>query len=100
VYALWMADDSSLRAIGSRIEALRLALGYTNATAFARRIGITQTRLANYEAGFRRPNIDAALSIVRETGASLDYIYRGDRSLLPHHLAIALGEPHLKRRAS
>ena len=82
--------DTSLEAIGKRIEATRLALGYTNASAFARLVGISVPALGNYERGERRPNVDQALQIVRATGATLDWIYRGDRSGLPHRIAAHL----------
>jgi transcriptional regulator with XRE-family HTH domain len=45
-------------------------------------------RYSQYETGVRALTIDAALRICNEYGISLDWLYRGDRSSLPHHLAI------------
>ena len=47
-----------------------------------------QNRYSQYETGTRTLTIDAAHRICDEYGVTLDWLYRGDRSKLPHHLAI------------
>jgi transcriptional regulator with XRE-family HTH domain len=52
------------------------------------RANLSQNRYNQYESGARRLTIDAAHKICDEYGVTLDWLYRGDRSRLPHHLAI------------
>lgn len=81
-----MADGGrSLADVGKRIVMLREALGY-NQGGFAALIGLSQPALANYEAGYRRPEIEKATLIVAKTGVTLDWIYLGVRSGLPARL--------------
>ena len=53
---------------------------------FANLIGVSQPALNNYLKGLRRPDIDVAIAIQLKTGATLDWIYLGDRSGLPARL--------------
>ena len=46
--------------------------------------------IGQYEAGARALTIDAAQKICDEYGVTLDWLYRADRSMLPHHLAIEI----------
>lgn len=81
-----MADGGrSSRDIGRRIEALMTALDM-NQTRFAQLVGLSQPALSNYMAGTRRPDLDAAIGIQLKTGATLDWLYLGDRSGLPARL--------------
>lgn len=81
------------KAIGRRLKALRAALGYErNQTGFAKFLGFAQPTWANYEAGDRIPNLDAAHKIVEATGVTFDWIYRGTVAGLPHHIAVKLAE--------
>lgn len=84
--------DSSLEAVGQRLTATRLALGYTNASAFARLVGISVQALGNYERGERRPSVDQAILVVRATGVTLDWLYLGDRSCSPNRIALRLAD--------
>jgi transcriptional regulator with XRE-family HTH domain len=87
-----MADGGkSLVDIGRRVLMLREALGL-NQSAFSRLVDISQPSLANYEKGFRRPELDKAIQIVNKTGVTLDWIYLGDRSGLPQRLLAQLEE--------
>jgi transcriptional regulator with XRE-family HTH domain len=70
-------------AIGERIKELRLAFGYNVAASFCRATGITTQALNNYERGRARIAIDEAYKVIRLTGASLDWIYRGLEHTLP-----------------
>lgn len=81
-----MADGGkSPRDIGHRIVTLREALGH-NQSSFSKLVGISQPSIANYESGLRRPEIDKAIQISAKTGATLDWLYLGDRGGLPQRL--------------
>lgn len=57
-----------------------------NQSAFAALIGVGQSAMSNYEAGTRRPELDVAIRIQMRTGATLDWIYTGERGGLPSNL--------------
>lgn len=81
-----MADGGRSNAdIARRLNALMQALAY-NQVGFATLVGISQPALNNYLKGIRRPDIDVAISIQSKTGATLDWLYLGDRSGLPARL--------------
>jgi transcriptional regulator with XRE-family HTH domain len=84
-------SDGSFRNddIARRLVVLRQALGY-NQTAFAALIGTTPSAVNNYESGFRRPSLEVARDIVLRTGATLDWLYLGNRGGLPAHLLARL----------
>lgn len=71
--------------IARRLAALIKATD-TNQSSFAALIGVTPSAMSNYLKGIRRPEIDAAIQIQIKTGASLDWLYLGDRSGLPSRL--------------
>lgn len=81
-----MADGGRSNAdIGRRLLALMVALE-RNQASFAHLVGITQPALNNYIKGHRRPDIEVAIQIQMKTGATLDWIYLGDRSGMPSRL--------------
>lgn len=81
-----MADGGrSNKDIARRLDALMAALGMKQ-VEFAHLIGVSQPGLNNYLKALRRPDIDVAISIQTKTGATLDWIYLGDRSGLPARL--------------
>ena len=71
--------------IARRLVALREALKY-NQSAFATLIEVSQPAMNNYEAGIRRPAIEVATKIRVRTGATLDWLYLGQRDGLPARL--------------
>jgi transcriptional regulator with XRE-family HTH domain len=71
--------------IARRLAALVQALDH-NQTSFAQLVGISQPALNNYLKGIRRPDIDVAIAIQMRTGATLDWLYLGDRAGLPSRL--------------
>lgn len=75
--------------IATRLRHTREALGL-NQKEFAMRANLSQNGYNQYESGARRLTIDAAHRICDEYGVTLDWLYRGDRSRLPHHLAIEI----------
>lgn len=79
-------SETSLVEIGTRIRLLRLALGHSNASQFAALTGFTPQQLNNYERGKKRPELSMAIRICQRTGATLDWIYRGERAGMPFDL--------------
>ena len=57
-----------------------------NQVGFARLIGVSQPALNNYLKGLRRPDADVMINMTIKTGATLDWLYLGDRSGLPARL--------------
>jgi transcriptional regulator with XRE-family HTH domain len=52
------------------------------------RANLKANRYSQYESGTRSLTIEAAQRICDGYGVTLDWLYRGDRSRLPYHLAI------------
>lgn len=65
--------------VGIRIRELRESLNLSQ-SAFARKINVTPSALANWEQGRQRPHIEALSKITRALDVSLDYL------LLGHHV--------------
>lgn len=79
--------DTPYKDIGARLEAVAMARDLTGAEITRRSNGkILQSRWTEYTQGSRRITVDAAVLIYQMTGATLDYIYRGDESGLPKSL--------------
>jgi transcriptional regulator with XRE-family HTH domain len=94
--------EDSPEAIAERLKALRIAMGYSsNQSGFARYLGMTQQAWSNYERAIRRIDLDSALAVVKGTGVTLDWIYRGVGYGLPRDLAALLAEvePRQPKRA-
>ena len=84
-------DRNELAAeVGLRLSRTRRALGIADQLEFGRRAGLSQPQYHQFETGKRRLSLDAALALCRVYGLSLDWLYRGDPSGLPHCLALAL----------
>jgi transcriptional regulator with XRE-family HTH domain len=75
--------------IAARLRHTRQALG-VNQRQFAKRTNLRPNRYNQYESGVRALTIDAAQKICNEYGITLDWLFRGDRSMLPHRLAIEI----------
>lgn len=81
-----MADGGRTNAdIAMRLNALMTALDLKPGT-FAVLIGVKQPAISNYLSGLRRPDLDVGIAIQVKTGATLDWLYLGDRSGLPARL--------------
>lgn len=81
-----------LKAVGERLTQLRESYGMKQAE-FCRWTGFSTQAWNNYERGYRLINLDQAMKLWRITGATLDWIYRGDPSGLPFRLASKLVTP-------
>ena len=81
-------------AIARRLRLTRMAAGYDDyggQARFARRLNLGTGRWNNYETGGDKPiPFKVALLVVQVTGATLDWIYLGDRSGLPQRLVTAI----------
>lgn len=85
-----VTPETPLQGISRRLRELREALGHTQAT-MAQIAGINRTTWNNYETGLRRISLDEALKVCSATGATLDWIYRGEGiGQLPRDLALKL----------
>lgn len=76
--------------IGRRLRALRDYREIKTQGEMARLIGATTNQYNNWETGASRITIDYAMEVCRLTGATMDYIYRGELSALPGPLAAFL----------
>ena len=89
----------SVQEIAGRLIATRLALGL-NQRQLCERSGVATNTYNQWEKVRGRPDLDGALSLCDEFGLTLDWIYRGDPSRLPHDLATKIAaEPSELRRA-
>lgn len=81
----------SLEAIATRLEDLRLALGYSSKAEFARNIDpeITPQKWNSYLSGTQIP-IRVANIMCRKFKIDLNWLYHGDDSQLPHGLVTKL----------
>jgi transcriptional regulator with XRE-family HTH domain len=77
--------------IGKRLERFRLTMGL-NQREFAERHGFNPTQYRNWESGSRRITIDCAALLEERHGLTLDFIYLGRISTLPHNLAIEISD--------
>ena len=84
-----LADEAVPARIAARLSLVREAHGLTQ-TEFARRAGLGVSAWNNYESGRKRISIDAAIALCETYNLTLDYIYLGDASNLPHKLATAI----------
>ncbi len=87
-----MSNEFSPSAIGERLRFLRKAKGIKHGITMAKMVGVSQSRYSNWENGIGVPPVEFAWKICQLTGATLDFIYTGNRSSLPMHLASGLLE--------
>lgn len=69
-------------AIAERLRALRATTGLSQ-QKFADSVGLGYSQWANFESARNRIGLDAALTLVRKMGVSLDWIYTGQEAWLP-----------------
>jgi transcriptional regulator with XRE-family HTH domain len=79
-------EQRRLEAIAARLRATREAFGLGQ-NEFARRAGIASNTYNQYEQAKNLPRLDFANQICDAYGVTLDWIYRGDTSGLPFHIA-------------
>lgn len=84
-------NTRSIEAIAKRLRQTREALGMKQAE-FAERANIPNNTYNQYEQAKGRPSLDFAFKLRDTYGISLDWIYDGDPSGLPHRIAKNLME--------
>ncbi len=89
-------------AIGARLNAARIALEFTTATAFAASLGrgLTPQKWSNYVKGRDRFPVELALILRQKYRISLDWLYGGDLSTLPLGLARRIEEIEQQQAAA
>lgn len=97
VYKAGMSEELDKKAIGERLELIRLASGYPNKPRgaikrWAEKFGWSQQEYGNWETGLQRIPPEPASAIMHKTGATLDYIYHGKESTLPRSLSDAIDQ--------
>lgn len=87
-----MADDTdptTAAQIGRRLHLTRRVLNLSQ-TELTERARISRTAYVQYEGGSIRPSLETAIALHRTYRLTLDWIYLGDPSGLPYHLAAAI----------
>lgn len=88
-----MGNGGKESPIARRCRQLRRAEGYgRNATAFAKRLGISIKRWSNFENGHPLSNEVAILLVQRFPGLTLDWLYFGVEDGLTRAMAARLEE--------
>jgi transcriptional regulator with XRE-family HTH domain len=80
------SDERSVESVARRLEQTRLALE-VGQSEFAKRAGLAQNTYNQFERGKRRLSLEAAHALCDEYRLTLDWLYRGDLSSMPHTLA-------------
>lgn len=80
--------SSTPSAVGRRLRATRVALGYERQSEFYAEIGVPANTANQWEMGRSRINLDAASALKRRFNLTLDWIYLGD----PQHLTKQLAD--------
>ena len=83
------AQERTVEAIARRLIATRHALGL-NQRQLCERAGVAPNTYNQWERAKGRPDIDGALLLCDAFGLTLDWIYRGEMSALPHGIAVKL----------
>lgn len=83
----------SISSVAERLIATQRALGM-NATALCKETGISQTQWTQFtDPDYkRRITVTAAYKLKDAFGITLEWIYDGDRTKLPHDVALKLRE--------
>jgi transcriptional regulator with XRE-family HTH domain len=79
-------DKHPHAAIGERLELVRLAREL-QAKDVCRQINVRPNTYSQWASGASRPRLDDAIRFCEHFGATLDWLFRGDISGLPHNLA-------------
>jgi transcriptional regulator with XRE-family HTH domain len=91
-YAVMNPGRRAADPTAERLKRLRLALGFPQAAAFARFLGLSKARWNNYERGYPLPREIIFLLCEKVHGLTSDWLYFGYHTHLPLDLAKKLGE--------
>lgn len=78
-------DPKTVPEIAHRLRLLRAATGLSQ-TEFAKSLGVARNVWSNAEGEFGRVGVDTALKACDVYRVTLDWIYRGDRAMMPSGL--------------
>ncbi|MEQ8354154.1 MAG: helix-turn-helix transcriptional regulator [Kiloniellaceae bacterium] len=78
---------------GERLRQTRQALGFRSQREFAKITGESEANLSNWERGVSAVPPAYVSRLKNRFGVSLDWIFHGDLSMLPHSLAQELLKP-------
>ena len=76
-------SNNSEAAVAGRLRELRLALGFTNQSEFARQSDIPIGDWNHFEKNRRQLPLSAARKLRLRWGVTLDWLYEGDDGCLP-----------------
>lgn len=93
-FAAMSAGQMHNKEVGKRLEALRVALGIDSQGKMAARLNAEVGTYNHWATGRRLIPVDAAIRLCAISGATLDYIYRGEISGLPVRLTTLLPPEH------
>lgn len=79
-----------MKEVAHRLEALRIAHGFASQGEMAQAINAEVGTYNHWATGRRLISVSAAIRVCAVTGATLDYIYRGEVSGLPLRLTTLL----------
>ena len=80
------SDQRSVESVARRLEQTRLVLELGQ-SEFAKRAGLAQNTYNQFERGKRRLSLEAAHALCDEFKLTLDWLYQGDLSGMPHAMA-------------
>lgn len=78
-------DPQELQAIGLRLKAARIALGFNQKDLYDS-LDVGASTWHNWESGKRTPDLFVMLNLKQRHGISLDWIFDGDPSNLPEDI--------------
>jgi transcriptional regulator with XRE-family HTH domain len=93
-------EGTDMKAIGLRLLATRLALGFDQQKKFCDRAEIATNTYNQYEQGERRPAVENAIALCDAYDLTLDWIYRGDPSGLRYDLRDKIKETRVRMAKS
>ena len=76
--------------VGKRLEITRIALGFQSRREFYAPVGLGESATSMWESGDRFPRVQHVVLLCKEYGLTLDWIYRGVLSSLPHRTAMLI----------
>ncbi len=76
--------------VGKRLILTRLALGFENQKDFYAATGLGASAYSMWETGDNFPRVEHMMRLCQEFKLTLDWLYRGDISSLPHALAVRI----------
>ena len=92
-----IGPQHSKEAVGLRLKAIRLALGFDKTRAFAESFGASSQQISNYEKGQNYPAVLEMVRLIRRHGGvTLDLIYDENYSCVPYDLAVKIKSAHAR----